>query len=148
MEKLFMNVTFVNVFTSDSELLDEIMEVESEERKDYIKSKLLPFVRVDKLENLFCWPHDCEVEGIEVIEMNEDILSFDVDCKIGLTYKDSLEKALKQIRLYEEENGDLRLESRVVWKYNSGGAKTTKLILFDGWDDEIFQEQLDEGGWY
>ena len=63
-----------------------------------------------------------------------------LECEISLSSEEEDEDVISKIKDFEKINGDIRSFARIFWI----DKEIKKPILFDGWDEDEFAEQLEE----
>lgn len=139
MDTAAMNLSFINVFTSNPKILEILNDTPSEERTELCLNSIVPHLRIESDEIDFSIGLS-RVTYIDIIELSEDILVMDIECQIVVGHFEDVEDVIPKIKDFEKINGDIRTFARIFWI----DKEIKKPILFDGWDEDEFTEQLEE----
>ena len=134
-----MNLSFINVFTSNAKILEILNDTPSEDRSELCLNSIVPHLRIESDEIDYSIGLS-RVTYIDIIELSEDILVLDIECEIVVEQDEEGEDIIPKIKDFEKINGDIRTFARIFWI----DKEIKKPILFDGWDEDEFTEQLEE----
>lgn len=134
-----MNLSFINVFTSNAKILEILNDTPSEDRSELCLNSIVPHLRIESDEIDYSIGLS-RVTYIDIIELSEDILVLDIECEIVVEQDEEGEDIIPKIKDFEKINGDIRTFARIFWI----DKEIKKPILFDGWDEDEFAEQLEE----
>ena len=140
MNQFTMNLEFVNVIATDSKILKEINNSEKKDKTSVCIEKIKPFLKLDLSEDIKYFPIFSKVTYVNVVESSENVLIIDLECAITIICEGSDEEVLAKIKKLEAKIGDIRNFATVYWV----DKEKPEITLFDGWDEDIFEEQLEE----
>ena len=140
MNQFTMNLEFINVIATDSKILEEINNSKKEAIITICKEKIKPFLKLDLSEDIKYFPIFSKVTYVNVAESSQNVLILDLECAITIICEGSDEEVLAKIKKLEAKIGDIRNFATVYWI----DKENPEITLFDGWDEDIFEEQLEE----
>jgi hypothetical protein len=80
-----------------------------------------------------------------IFSPDSDSIILDIDCEVFFKIKTSINDAIRAIKKFQKSKGDLRWNTAIYIK----GSSFNEKYLFDGWDDEIINETIEENPeWY
>ena len=139
METAAMNLSFINVITGNTKILEILNNTPSEDRAELCLNSIVPHLNIES-DEIYYSIGLSRVTYVDIIELNENNLVLDVECEIVVGHDEEGEDVIPKIKDFEKINGDIRNFVRTFWI----DKEIKKPILFDGWDVDEFAEQLEE----
>ena len=139
MDKAAMNLSFINVLTQDTKILEILKDTPPEDRAELCLNSIVPHLRIESDEINYSIGFS-RVTYVDIIEFNENTLVMDIECDIVVNNDEDGEDVIPRIKDFEITNGDIRNFATIFWI----DKEIRKPILFDGWDEDEFAEQLEE----
>ena len=134
-----MNLSFINVITGNTKILEILNNTPSEDRAELCLNSIVPHLNIES-DEIYYSIGLSRVTYVDIIELNENNLVLDVECEIVVGHDEEGEDVIPKIKDFEKINGDIRNFVRTFWI----DKEIKKPILFDGWDVDEFAEQLEE----
>ena len=138
MDTAAMNLFFINVITGNTMILEILNNTPTEDRAELCLNSIFPFLNIIISDDLIYYSNITRVTHIDIVDLSEDFLILDIECKIAVFRED--EDVISKIKEFEAINGDIRKFATVFWF----DKENKKPISFDGWDKDEFSEQLEE----
>lgn len=139
MDTAAMNLFFINVITGNTKILEILNNTPTEDRTELCLNSIVPHLNIESDEiDYSVWLS--RVTSVDIIEFSENILVMDIECEIVVEHDEEGEDVIPKIKDFEKINGDIRNFARIFWI----DKEIKKTILFDGWDEDEFAEQLEE----
>ena len=139
MDTAAMTLSFINVITSNTKILEILNNTPSEDRAELCLNSIVPHLNI-KSDEIDYSIGFSRVTYVDIIEFSENILVMDIECEIVVGHDEDGEDVIPKIKDFEKINGDIRSFARIFWI----DKEIKKPILFDGWDEDEFAEQLEE----
>lgn len=144
----FINVTFTNSWMrhpdfSPFTLIDENKEDFLKDKEKFLKEHLTCQL-LDEDEELIDYISISKSKVncvIDYLEIDNNKISMDLEFDFEFELKNSYQNCLTIIKEFESKNGDLRHQLYPCFIINGEES------VSDGWDEEIFVEQINEGTW-
>ena len=139
MDTAAMNLSFINVLTQETKILEILKDTPPEDRAELCLNSIVPHLNI-KSDEIDYSIGFSRVTYVDIIEFSENILVMDIECEIVVGHDEDGEDVIPKIKDFEKINGDIRSFARAFWI----DKEIKKPILFDGWDEDEFTEQLEE----
>ena len=116
METAAMNLSFINVITGNTKILEILNNTPSEDRAELCLNSIVPHLKIES-DEIYYSIGLSRVTYVDIIELDENNLVLDVECEIVVGHDEEGEEVIPKIKDFEKINGDIRNFARTFWDY-------------------------------
>ena len=139
MDTAAMNLSFINVITGNTKILDILNNTPLEDRAELCLNSIVPHLNIESDEINYSIGLS-RVTYVDIIELDENNLVLDIECEIVVRHDEQGEDVIPKIKDFEKIYGDIRNFARAFWI----DKEIKKPILFDGCVEDRYNQQLEE----